>query len=354
MQTWKKILFVGTCGVLALVLLEGICRTEWSLRAEAPFLSPNLYFYYPELRAVLEAEEGGEGDLDVLLLGGSVLHEDWGTIPQTLQERLTLAARREVRVHNLARPGHTTLDSWYKYRRAAARDFDLVLVYHGINELRLNNCPEDVFRPDYGHYSWYRVINRFERRPGWPDLALLYALIYRGTRLHEKVIAPDAYISRDRPEDSMVRFGGEIKTVQAFQRNLTSLLDLARERKQPVILMTFCSYLPENYTLERFQEGALDYCLHSCAVEIWGEREHVVKGLQAHNRVIRNLEERFSEGVRLVDQEERMPRGRDYFNDVCHLTQRGCDVFVENIVRGIGDLLPPGGPAGGRGGEPAP
>ena len=350
MQAWKKALFVGICGLFALVLLEGISRIEWSLRSEAPFFGPNLYFYYPELRPVLEAEEGGEEDLDVLLLGGSVLHEEWGTVPRALQERLTLATGREVRVHNRARPGHTTRDSWYKYRRTAKKAFDLVLVYHGINELRLNNCPEAVYRDDYGHYSWYRVINRFERHSSWPDIALLYALFYRGTRLHEKVIAPEAYISRDRPDEAMVRFGGEIKTVRAFERNLTNLVDLARERRQPLVLMTFCSHLPEDYTLERFQEGVLDYCLHSCAVEIWGAPDHVAKGLEAHNRVIRGLQARFPEEVRLVDQEEGMPRGRDQFNDICHLTQRGCDAFAANIVRGVRDLLPSRESAGSDGG----
>jgi hypothetical protein len=344
-------LFGFICVLFGLLLLEGISRTEWSHRSEVPFFSPNLYFYYPELRPVLEAEEKGEGDMDVLLLGGSVLHEDWGTIPQALEERLTLAARREVRVFNLAKPGHTTLDSWYKYRRTAERDFDLVLVYHGINELRLNNCPESVFRADYGHYSWYRVINRFERHPSWPDLALLYALFYRGTRLHEKAIAPDAYISRDRPAEAMVRFGGEIKTGPAFERNLARIAELAREREQPLVLMTFCSYLPEDYTLERFQEGTLDYCLHSCAVEIWGAPDHVVKGLKAHNRVIRGLQARF-QGVRLVDQEGRMPRGRDHFNDICHLTQRGCDRFAANVVRGVRDLLPPSRTAVDAGANP--
>jgi hypothetical protein len=149
----------------------------------------------------------------------------------------------------------------------------------------------------------------------------------------------------------MVRFGGEIKTVRAFERNLTNLVDLAREREQTVVLMTFCSYLPENYTLERFEERALDYCLHSCAVEIWGAPDHVVKGLKAHNRIIRGLQARF-QGVRLVDQEGRMPRGRDHFNDICHLTQRGCDRFAANVVRGVRDLLPPSRTAVDAGANP--
>lgn len=334
--------------MLGILLLEGVCRTEWSLRSEAPFFSPNRFFYYPELRAVLEAEEGGEKDLEVLLLGGSVLHEDWGTIPQALQEQVTLTTGQEVRVHNLAEPGHTSLDSWYKYRRVGERAFDLVVVYHGINELRLNNCSEEVFRSDYGHYSWYRVINRFERHPSWPESALLYALVYRGTRLHEKVIAPQAYIPRDRPSEAMIRFGGKIKTAPVFERNLTRLLELARERDQTVVLMTFCSYLPDDYTLERFEAGTLDYCLHSCAAEIWGAPKHVVRGLEVHNRILRELAERFSNQVVLVDQAARMPLGRETFNDVCHLTQEGCTLFASHMVDALHGVLD-SRPSAGRG-----
>ncbi len=331
----KKILLLSIGLLCALLLLEGVCRTEWSMRSEAPFFSPNRFFYYPELQALQDVQEGEEEDMHVLLLGGSVLHEDWGAIPQALREQMTLATGKEVRVHNLAEPGHTSLDSWYKYRWVAERSYDLVLVYHGINELRLNNCPEDVFRADYGHYSWYRVINRFERHPSWPDLASLYALVYRGTRLHEKVIAPHAYIPRDRPSEAMVSFGGKVKTAPEFERNLTRLMQLAREGDQAVVLMTFCSYLPEDYTLERFEAGTLDYCLHSCAAEIWGAPEQVAKGLKAHNRVIRELGKRFSKEVLFVDQAKHMPKDREHFNDICHLTQRGCSLFVKNLLQEI-------------------
>ena len=329
----KRILTGLACGLLAFVILETICRTEWSLRSETPFFSPNVYFYYPELGPVQEADTDPDQGMDVLLLGGSVLHEDWGTIPQALREKLTLAAGREVRVHNLAKPGHTSLDSFYKYRRLEGKSFDLVLFYHGINELRLNNCPGGVFRPDYGHASWYRVINRFEDRGRRPDLALLYALTYRFVRLHEKVIAPEAYVPRERPDPKAMRFGGEIKTVSSFRSNLEGILPLAGKRGEPVALLTFCYHLPQDYTLERFQAGTLDYCLHHCPVEIWGMPEHIRKGLDAHNRAIRDARGRFGGDVIFVDQALHMPRDKEHFNDICHLTHDGCAAFTENIVR---------------------
>lgn len=320
------------CGVLALACLEAISRTEWSFRSETPFFSPNVYFYYPELGPVQEADTRHDKGLDVLLLGGSVLHEDWGTIPQALGEKLTLTVRREVRVHNLAKPGHTSLDSLYKYRRLEGKSFDLVLFYHGINELRLNNCPGRVFRPDYGHASWYRVINRFEGQGRRPDLALLYALTYRFVRLHEKVIAPEAYVPRERPDPKAMRFGGEIKTAPSFRINLERILTLAKKRGEPVVLMTFCYHLPQDYSLERFRAGNLDYCLHRCPVEIWGMPKHIQKGLDAHNQVIREARDRFGEAVVFVDQALHMPRDKEHFNDICHLTQKGCAAFAEHIL----------------------
>ena len=330
------------CGILLLmVLLEGICRLEWSLRSEVPFFSANLYFTYPELRAL--SGEGGKdlGDLDVLLLGGSVLHDDWGSVAQALEEQVTLATRRKVHIYNLARPGHTSLDSRYKYQRLDHRHFDLVLVYHGINELRLNNCPRRVFREDYGHYSWYRLINLLEAHRSWPDLAALYDITYRWFRLQEKLFHPDAYIPKDRPSPERMAFGGEIKTRRPFEANLGRIVETAKERNELVVLMTFAYHLPATYTLERFEAGDLDYGLHSCAVEIWGLPEHVRTGLDAHNRVIRDLGRRYGEKVVLVDQERDMPRGGRYFNDICHLTQWGCGAFAANIVRQVQGMIEP-------------
>jgi hypothetical protein len=337
---WMKRTLAGlACAVFAFGILETICRVEWSHRSETPFFSPNLYFYYPELAPVLEADTDSDHGMDVLLLGGSVLHEDWGSIPQNLREVLTLAGRKDVRIHNLAKPGHTSLDSLYKYRRLEGKSFDLVLFYHGINELRLNNCPRHIFQPDYGHSSWYRVINRFERNGRRPNLASLYALTYRFVRLHEKLIAPEAYVPRERPDPKAMRFGGEIKTAPSFQSNLEGILALAQERKEPVVLMTFCYHLPRDYTLERFKAGSLDYCLHSCAVEIWGMPEHIQKGLDVHNRVIRDTWDRHRGNAIFVDQALHMPRDQEHFNDICHLTHKGCTAFTEHILRETRGLL---------------
>lgn len=331
----RKFVYALLLIVFVFLVVEAFSRVEWSLRSEVPFFSPNVHFYYPELRRISEPADRDEKGVRVLLLGGSVLHEDWGNIPRVLEERLSRAFRREVWIENLAMPGHTSLDSYYKYRRLSRESFDLVVLYHGINELRLNNCPSGVFRADYGHYSWYRVINRFEAHPGLPNCATLYSLTYRFFRLDEKLISPENYIPRDRPEEEMTAFGGEVKTVGPFETNFTRILDLAREKGEPVLLMKFSYYLAPGYTLEKFEDRALDYCLHSCPVEIWGAPLHILAGLEAHNGIIEELARTHAGSVLFVDQQRAMPKDGEHFNDICHLSQKGSGVFVENIMRAL-------------------
>lgn len=347
MSRKKKAVFSIILIALLMAFLELFCRIEWSLRSEVPFFSGNLYFYYPELKPLTGDRSEEEAGFEILLLGGSVLHEDWGNIPRALKERIARVAGKDVRLYNLARPGHTSLDSYYKYKRLGARTFDLVVLYHGINELRLNNCPPGVYRPDYGHYSWYRIINRFEGHPRWPDLASHYALSYRFIRLHEKLIDPGSYIPRDRPAQDMMRFGGDIKTAGAFETNIKRIIGLARDRKEPLALMTFSYHLDEKYSLEKFENGSLDYCLHSCPVEIWGTPANIVSGLEVHNRIIRDIESQSPGGTVFVDQEGLIPKNGIHFNDICHLTHIGCSAFAENILR----ALPRGILAGKRAGS---
>ena len=133
-----------------------ISRGYWSLRKDAPFFSPTRYFYYPELRDIERIKiDNNDKCFDILLLGGSVLNRNWGNISHLFLEKVTYAKKQKIRVHNLSEPGHTSRDSYFKYRNLFDKKFDLVLIYHGINDLRLNNCPPHIYKADYSHYSWY-------------------------------------------------------------------------------------------------------------------------------------------------------------------------------------------------------
>ena len=163
---------IGALCVLAAV--EGACRVYWWTRGVPLLKSPARMHapLYPRL-AWVEQQWVGEDDLyDVLILGGSVVSDGFGSVGAQLAEELTARHGVRVRVHNVGARAHTSRDSLLKYRRLWRQKFDLVVVYHGINEVRANNCPPDLFREDYSHYSFYRNVDRLlsSRLVSWSRL----------------------------------------------------------------------------------------------------------------------------------------------------------------------------------------
>jgi hypothetical protein len=73
---------------------------------------------------------------------------------------------------------------------------------------------------------------------------------------------------------------------------------------------------------------------HRTDLATWGTPDAIVAGLGTHNAAVRAVAAEHPE-VFFVDQEALMPRRREYWNDICHLTARGAIEFAANI----GELL---------------
>ncbi len=56
------------------------------------------------------SDDDPEDAIDILLLGGSVFHEDFSTVPSVLQHRLEARTGRPIRIRNLARATQEILD----------------------------------------------------------------------------------------------------------------------------------------------------------------------------------------------------------------------------------------------------
>lgn len=327
----KRLLAVALSVLLCALAAEIATRAFWSLRFGVPFRDPGkiLYAYYPELERV--DEEGpsrADDEFDVLLLGGSVLHRDWSAVEQHLQERLSDGGRRRVRVFNLAQASHTSRDSWLKYRALGEARFDLVVFYHGINETRANNAPPDVYREDYGHFSWYEIVNAMAPFHGDATFALPLTLrwAYVSARL---TLSRDRHVPAADPRQDWLGYGGDVKSAASLGRNLESLVGLTEGRGDPVLLMTFAIFVPENYTRDAFLEKRLGYGLHFSPIELWGLPENVIPAVAAHNAVVRELAARH--GTMFVDQAALMD-DIHYFNDVCHFTTVGSVRFADNML----------------------
>jgi hypothetical protein len=326
----KRIGFVLLYLLTILLSLELASRLFWTVRHGVSFLSPNLlYAFYPELESAQSAaDDAPENAIDILLLGGSVFHEDFSTVPSVLQRRLEAETGRPVRIRNLARAAHTSRDSYLKYELLKDRKFDLVLFYHGINEARANNSPPAVFRDDYSHYSWYENIQRLRSHRESRYLVLPYTLAYLWSAVSER-IGFTKHVPIQEPRPDWLVYGRQVKTERSFRMNLERILERAKERDEPVLLMTFATHVPPDYTHGRFIRKELDYGWHSLPIELWGVPAQVQDAVRRHNAVVEQLAG--EHGTLFVDQDHLIPKTRTYFNDVCHLTPRGGREFVSNI-----------------------
>jgi hypothetical protein len=318
--------------VLCLASLELAARLFWRLHG-VPFSHPErvLQAYYPGLAKIdLHNPKWAAARAHVLLLGGSTLHPRWGTVQAELREQLAFAGYRDVRLFNLAAAGLTSRDSRLQYEAIGNEHFDLVLVYDGMNEARANNVPPDLFRDDYGHYGWYEIVNALSRHQGRAWFALPYTLEYVGLRLRQLVLASH-YVSRNGPRADWLRYGDTVRSAGPFEANLRAILGRATSRGEHVVLMTFATWVPQDYTLERFRSGQLAYGLHETPLELWGDPDDVQRAVAAHNAVIRAVADE-NRGVGFVDQARLLAGEPRWFNDPCHLSLRGARRFVRNLL----------------------
>jgi len=322
--------------LLCAVFAEVTARTFWRLRHGVPFGNPGriLYAYYPELRRI-DKERPTRSDefYDILLLGASTLHKNWGEVEQNLLEQLAYKGHRNVRIFNLAMRAHTSRDSWLKYAALGEARFELVVFYDGINEARANNAPPDIFREDYAHYAWYKIVNTLAPYHGTASFALPYTLRYLAICM-QYALTKDRYVPIHSPRKDWVQYGRDPRSAVSFKHNLGAILDLASRRGDRVLLMTFATYIPKDYSLEGFKAKRLDYGLHLAPLELWGTREHVLKTVAINNEIVRSLAAQHA-GVLFVDQANLMAGNPRYFNDPCHFTAVGSSKFVEYLLMGL-------------------
>ena len=338
-RLWIGALAAVVVIVATLAVSELAARVYWRVQNGIPLGRPEtvLNALYPELWQLewKDAELRGQNPVRVLFLGGSALHPSWGNVEQELRERLTTELGRPVVVFNMAAIGHTSRDSLVKYRAIAGKRFDLVVFYHGINDARANNVPPERFRADYSHYAWYDSVKALRGYRGSSWSVLPATLRYLIVRAKDAFGLAD-YLTMDAPRAEWLEHGADVKTAATFEANLRGVLETAHERNESLLVMTFATYVPADYSLQAFLQRKLDYTLHLSPIEMWGTPANVAAAVARHNEIVRMIAASDST-VRFVDQAALMPRGRRYFNDVCHLTGDGSRTFVENMLAAAKD-----------------
>lgn len=261
----------------------------------------------------------------VLLLGASVLEQVADDLDRATSEHRGEGERR-IEICNLTWASRTTRDSLLKRRLLAERHYDVVVIYHGINDVRMNCCLPGKFRSDYSHCQFYAGLSRCLKAG---TINLVDAVRY----------TMELTIPLGEPDIDMFEYGSLIRTPPAFRANLGEVIQITHDSGGRVILGTFALHLPSNYSCEAFKAGQLDYASggYGMPVEAWGLPENVRRTVAAHNKVIRELAASDSR-IRLVDFENSLERGRVNFNDPCHLTQVGQAEFAKLMVQALLEL----------------
>jgi hypothetical protein len=277
---------------------------------------PYLQLAPPEFKP--QTAPPGERPFRIFCVGGSTTEFrdgrglGWPDRVQTLLQGAV--AGRPVEVYNLGRQWYTSLHILINYA-ANLRPLkpDVLVVMEAVNDLLHNAdfCYYSFgpFREDYGHFQGpvYRLI----RRPTLEDtvLQVLRSMWY--------------YPSRAVVDASS--FPGLVP----FERNLRSLIDLARADGVRLVLMTQPSLFKETMSAE---EDAALVMIHVEAVgptKQWSTATGR-RGMERYNDVIRRVA--IDQGVTLIDLDTTIPKSLDYFQDDVHYKAPGFDLVASTVA----------------------
>ena len=325
-----------TLVVITLLLLETSSRIYWKLTAKVPLTEPGKIpiSFYPELEAVNRLNPSADDNYhDILLLGGSVLNDQWGNVSTELRRLLEEKEVNNIRIFNLAIPAHTSRDSLLKYKALKNHRFDQVIFYHGINETRANNIPRNLFKTDYSHFDWYAIVNAMATSNHNSTLALPLTIKYLNLLINNH-LSRETRAPRHSPKKAWIHHGSDHKSTSSIRKNAKEIAEIASKRGDKLAIATFSLYVPQNYSLERFKAKQLDYQLHLTPLELWGNPGHVITAIKAHNKELIDIA-KHNKAIQLVRIDESMPKGANYFNDPCHLTPSGSHELAKIFAQSI-------------------
>lgn len=297
------------------------------------FFNPKSFLvnnYYKELKKPLEAKiTKDDGYTDILILGGSVISPSWSKMDTRLDS--LLSKNKNVRVFNVAIPGHTSLDNAIKYELLKDKEFDLVIYYEAINENRANNTPAERFREDYSQMEWYHHIGLIRKHPELNFTTLPY-LLHKSIITIVRKVTKTPFQENDNVRKEDRKYGCDIKTAEPYKKNLETIIAYASERNENLLLLEYTSFFPDVDFLGNPSDAQYfaKNCERAAIVTVWGDTKNTQKGIKVHNDILSKLANQHH--TYYLDMRKEIPQEVDYFCDICHLSEKGCQVFAESLA----------------------
>lgn len=223
-------------------------------------------------------------------------------------------AYKNIKVYNLGRQWYTTLHTLINYETNLRHHKpEIIIVMHGINDLLVNAdksyFSHKEFQEDYSHF--YGAVNRIITNQG------LLKRFFEVLKI---------WYHKPREILEVYDFPGLVP----FERNLNTLIDIAKVDSTLVILMTQPNLFKENMSNDEKE------ALHMVNVESYGPKHRwsfgtALRGMQAYNDMVRNIAK--ERDAFLIDLEKEVPKSFEYFWDDVHYCDKTFDIISEYIYQ---------------------
>jgi lysophospholipase L1-like esterase len=288
-----------------------------------------------------------EGEFRIACLGGSTTYsitvDDWHlAYPALLEQELQVAGYRSIRVINAGAAGWTSFESLANLTgRVLDLDPDLIIVYHGINDIHTRLVwPPESYRGD--NTGSVAPVAATQHEPAWYESST----IVRGLLIRAGKILPPSSFQRTISMHASTWYAdlfqkqwmdgtypdGIFRDVSVsrmlatnpptyFRRNLRDIVAVAEANDASVVLATF-AFSP---LFEQYPRVASAEYIHA---------------YDEMNQVVREVAD--ETGARLFDFASQFPIAEEYYTDGRHLTEEGqrlkAHLFEEFLVES--GLLP--------------
>jgi len=282
----------------------------------------------------------------VFVFGGSTVH--CGTVPFE-QTHVRLLERRlkgqypdkKIEVQNLGAEWHSSEHDVIKLL-FDAQEFspDLVIVFHGINDLVRALEPdlfcEGSYRHDYRHYlgpvanmarpgkNTWTIINTFGGH--WMSDFRFQQVRIHGPEGRGLNGALTMFFPKTEPIDV-----SEWQSLPAFERNMRRFVQVAQEKQYDVLLATQPSlYRSDLSTTDQ------EVLVFPKSHQVKGRHvslDSMTDGMRQFNDVTKKIAA--ENDVRLVDLDAAMPKTTEYLYDDCHYTARGNELIAAQLAEAV-------------------
>lgn len=277
-------------------------------------------------RQAPESRNKPAGTIRIACLGGSTTFCTYATRaertwPAQMGAKLgAMYPGLHFEIINAGVAGYTTAESLPTLAlRVLEYEPDIVIVHHVLNDAKPVSF-DDGFRSDYTH--WRQASIKTGDEPWWASTAVYRTFEYVRFKLRASA----------RPLGSAA--GPILLGVATFERNLETMIAIARRFGAEPVLMTMASMFPsEDISPENAEKEAAN---RSVLREFYSD-SGVLVAMRTMNQSVRDVADQNQ--VVLVDMVNRFPKDGDYFEDVVHKNDAGLEAFAEMLT---GELVSSG------------